>query len=90
VALIEANFFENAVNPVTSRYSDTAGYWDLRDNHLGEGISWTTESDTLANAANWESTATFPANELDYSYTPDPAHCVKEIVMARAGATLGL
>ena len=30
VALIESNFFENAVNPVTSRYSDGVGFWDLR------------------------------------------------------------
>lgn len=88
VALIEANFFENAVNPVTSRYSPEPGLWDLRDNHLGPNISWTVEEDTLANADTWESTTTFPANELSYAYTPDRAACVKQIVMAQAGATL--
>lgn len=88
VGLIEANYFEHAVNPVTSRYSPDAGYWDLRDNFVGSGITWTTESDTLANAEQWTSTIAYPANELDYSYTADDAACVKEIVFATAGAKL--
>jgi pectate lyase len=88
VALIESNFFENAANPVTSRYSDEAGFWDLRNNHVGAGITWTTEDDTLANAENWESTATFPASELGYAYSADDAACVKQIVLATAGAKL--
>jgi pectate lyase len=88
VALIESNFFENAANPVTSRFSAEPGFWDLRNNHVGEGITWTTEEDTLANAETWESTATFPAEELGYTYTPDDAGCVKQIVLATAGATL--
>jgi pectate lyase len=88
VALIEANFFEDAANPVTSRYSDGVGFWDLRNNHVGAGITWTTESDTLANADNWQSTTSFPAAELTYIYTPDRAECVKQIVLATAGARL--
>jgi pectate lyase len=88
VALIEANFFENAANPITSRYSDEVGFWDLRDNHVGPGITWTTESDTLANADSWQSTTSFPAAELAYAYTPDRAECVKQIVLATAGAKL--
>ena len=43
VALIESNFFENALNPVTSRYSDEVGFWDLRNNHVGPGITWAVE-----------------------------------------------
>lgn len=88
VALIEANFFENAANPITSRYSDEVGFWDLRNNHVGTGITWTTESDTLANADNWQSTTSFPAAELTYAYTPERAECVKQIVLATAGAKL--
>jgi pectate lyase len=88
VALIESNFFENAANPVTSRFTDVVGFWDLRNNHVGAGITWTTESDTLANAEDWQSTTTFPAEELSYDYTPDVAACVKQIVLASAGATL--
>jgi len=88
VALIESNFFENAANPVTSRYSPGVGFWDLRNNHVGPGITWNVESDTLANADDWQSTISFPAAELDYSYTPDRAGCVKQIVLATAGAKL--
>ncbi len=88
VALIESNYFENAANPVTSRYSDVAGYWELRNNYVGAGITWSTESDTLANAESWQSTTAFPASELSYSYTPDQAVCVRQIVSATAGAIL--
>jgi pectate lyase len=88
IALIESNFFENAANPITSRFTDVAGFWELRNNHVGPGITWTTESDTMANADSWQNTATFPAGELDYAYTPDRAGCVKQIVLAQAGAKL--
>jgi len=88
VALIESNFFENALNPITSRYSEEAGFWDLRNNHVGPGITWNVEEDTLANADNWQSTTTFPANQLNYAYTPDRAGCIKQIVFAQAGAKL--
>jgi pectate lyase len=88
VALIESNFFENALNPVTSRYSPEAGLWDLRENHVGPNVGWDVEEDTLANADNWQSTTTFPETELGYDYAPDRAGCVKQIVFAQAGATL--
>ena len=88
LALVESNFFENAVNPVTSRYSDGVGFWDLRNNHIGPGITWTVEDDTLANADTWQSTMAFPQAELNYTYTPDRAGCVKQIVLALAGAKL--
>jgi pectate lyase len=88
VALIESNYFENAANPVTSRYSDAVGYWELRNNFVGEGITWSTEADTLANAEDWQSTQVFPPAELTYTYTPDDVACVKQIVIATAGATL--
>jgi pectate lyase len=88
VALIESNFFEEAANPVTSRFSDVVGFWDLRNNHVGAGITWTTESDTLANAEDWQSTTRFPEEELSYAVVPDVAACVKQLVLANAGATL--
>ncbi len=88
VALIEANFFENAANPITSRYSPEPGYWDLRDNHVGAGITWSAGDDTLANADDWQSTIAFPEEELTYSYEADEGACVKQIVLATAGANL--
>lgn len=88
VALIESNFFENARNPVTSRYSEELGFWDLRNNHVGPNVTWDVEEDTLANADTWQSTATFPESELTYAYSADRAGCVKQIVLAHAGAKL--
>ncbi len=90
VALIESNFFENAQNPVTSRYSDEAGSWELRDNYVGQGITWTVSSDTLANADSWQSTTTFPESELTYSYAAEEARCVKKTVTSLAGPNLSL
>ena len=88
VALVESNFFENVANPVTSRFSDVVGFWELRNNHVGDNITWTVEDDTLANADDWQSTGAFPAGEPSYAYTPDAADCVEQIVRATAGATL--
>jgi pectate lyase len=88
VALIESNFFENARNPVTSRYSPEPGLWDLRDNHVGPGVTWDVEEDTLANGDTWESTTTFPEDELGYAYSADRAACIKQIVLEQAGAKL--
>ena len=88
IALIEANSFDDVANPITSRFSDVAGFWELRNNRVGENITWTVEDDTLANADDWQSTATSPAGEPSYAYVPDDAACVEQIVRATAGATL--
>lgn len=88
VALIEANYFENAKNPVTSRYSDQAGFWDLRDNFVGPFVTWDEEADTLANADDWMTTKAFPEGELNYSYEVEPPECVKASVLLNAGARL--
>jgi len=88
IALIEANSFDDVANPITSRFSDVAGFWELRNNRVGENITWTVEDDTLANADDWQSTATSPEGEPSYAYVPDDAACVEQIVRATAGATL--
>lgn len=88
IALIEANSFDDVANPITSRFSDVPGFWELRNNRVGENITWTVEEDTLANADDWQSTATSPEGEPSYPYTPDDAACVEQIVRATAGATL--
>jgi pectate lyase len=87
-ALIESNVFENSTNPITSRSTDEVGYWELDDNLVGSGVTWSTPA--LANADHWRSTQAFARDELGYSYTPDDTRCVKEIVQASAGATLKL
>lgn len=90
ISLIESNYFENCQNPVTSRDSSSIGYWDLRDNFVGSGITWTTpedDSSPFANASDWKTSKAFTAT-LAYSYTADPAACVKAIAAATAGAKL--
>jgi pectate lyase len=94
-ALVEANFFENVVNPVTARDSDAVGFWDLRGNNLNGaadvgagnrfGISWTSGSSGTVNATSWTTTATYPV-ALGYSYTAHPFQCIHDGLRAAAGA----
>lgn len=88
VALIESNYFENIANPVTSRDSSAIGYWDLRNNYVGSGITWTSASGTYVNATNWATTQAY--GSVGYSYTPDAAANVKAKVIATAGARTNL
>lgn len=90
ISLIESNYFENCQNPITSRDSSSIGYWDLRNNFVGSGITWTTpedDSSPFANASDWKTSKAFTAT-LGYSYTADTAACVKTIATATAGAKL--
>lgn len=89
-ALIESNYFENAVNPVTCRFdSSNCGYWDLRNNNVKNpgdfatyNITWT--SGGTIDATNWTTTAPFPIS-LPYSYSPVTAQCVKDKLAQFAG-----
>ncbi|MEE7547989.1 polysaccharide lyase family 1 protein, partial [Xanthomonas sp. Kuri4-1] len=92
VALIESNYFENVNNPVTSRDSSEIGYWDLINNFVGGGITWTVPESTskpYANATTWISSKAFP-EPLGYVYAVTPAAQVKARVIATAGAGTGL
>ncbi|WP_062057613.1 pectate lyase family protein [Cellvibrio sp. OA-2007] len=89
-ALIENNYFENALNPVTCRYdSSNCGFWDLRNNNIktpGDfatyNITWS--SGGTIDATNWTTTAPFPIS-LPYSYSPVSADCVKNKLASYAG-----
>ncbi|WP_052263119.1 pectate lyase, partial [Xanthomonas vasicola] len=87
VAKIESNYFENIKNPVNSRDSSEIGYWDLINNYIGSGITWTTPdgSKPYVNAINWVSSKVFP-EPLGSMYTVTPAAQVKAKVIATAGA----
>ncbi|MBL8262437.1 MAG: polysaccharide lyase family 1 protein [Xanthomonadaceae bacterium] len=89
VSLIEANYFENIANPVTSRDSSQIGYWDLRNNHVGSGITWTSGDSGSVNATNWQTTRAFP-EALPYSLSIAPASQVKCLVSSTAGANTNL
>jgi pectate lyase len=91
LSLIESNYFENIVNPVTSRDSSAIGYWDLRNNYVGANITWTASESTsnpYVNATNWTTTKAF--GSTGYSYLVDSAACVKNIAIATAGAGTNL
>jgi pectate lyase len=89
VSLIEANYFENIANPVTSRDSSQIGFWDLRSNFVGGGITWTSPGSSGVNATNWQTTRAFP-EALPYNMSIAPAAQVKCLVFATAGARTNL
>jgi pectate lyase len=89
-ALIESNWFQNAVNPVTCRFdSSNCGYWDLRNNNVRNpgdfatyNITWT--SGGTVDATNWTTTQPFPIS-IPYSYSPVTPQCVKDRLAQYAG-----
>ncbi|GAA5162998.1 hypothetical protein [Viridibacterium curvum] len=90
-SLIEKNWFQNAINPVTCRYDVVnCGKWDLRNNNATKAadnatynISWT-DSGGGANADTWTTTAAFPKT-LTYTYEAVSAQCVKDKLAQYAG-----
>ncbi|GAA5163002.1 CBM35 domain-containing protein [Viridibacterium curvum] len=92
-ALIERNFFQNAVNPVVCFYDSgsNCGFWDLRNNNITStadfatyNITWTTPASGDTSASAWTTTATFPKT-LTYTYEPVTAQCVKDKLPSYAG-----
>ncbi|MEK8033021.1 polysaccharide lyase family 1 protein [Ideonella sp. DXS29W] len=84
LSLIESNYFENVKNPVTSRDSDAIGYWELRDNFVGSGITWDDPGSSGVNATDWKTTKAY--GPTGYTYKLTPAAKVKAKVIANAGA----
>lgn len=98
-SLIEANYFEHVLNPVTSRDSSAVGYWDLRGNNLATaadvapgnkfGITWDAGNSGTVNATAWTTTAAYP-EALGYTYKADPFQCIHDGLRAVTGAGKGL
>ncbi len=92
-SLVEANYFETVKNAVTSRDSSALGFWELRNNNVKSpsdfaayGLTWSPSSDQpTKDATDWTTTATFPES-LGYTYTADPAGCLKGNLIKYAGA----
>ncbi|KAF7600657.1 MAG: pectate lyase [Candidatus Dactylopiibacterium carminicum] len=92
-ALIERNFFENAVDPVVCFYDkgSNCGWWDLRGNNIASpadfatyNVTWTTPTNGDKSAADWITTAAFP-KELGYAYETVSPQCLKEKLPLYAG-----
>ncbi|WP_331346555.1 pectate lyase [Cellvibrio sp. UBA7661] len=89
-ALIENNWFQNSLNPVTCRFdSSNCGKWELRGNNITSpgdfatyNITWT--SGGTIDATNWTTTAPFPIS-IPYSYSPVSPQCVKDKLAQYAG-----
>jgi pectate lyase len=98
-SLVEANYFEQVVDPVTARDSAAIGYWDLRANNLASaadvapgncfGIKWDAGSAGTVNATSWTTTMAYP-EALGYSYHADPFQCIHDGLRAAVGAGKGL
>lgn len=84
-ALIENNWFQNALNPVTCRYdTNGCGTWVLRNNNATSAgdnatynITWDDPGSGGVNAADWSSTGSF-TYPLPYVYSAATAQCVKD------------
>jgi pectate lyase len=91
-ALIEKNWFQNSLNPVTCRYDvNNCGHWDLRGNNTTSAadnakynITWDIAETGDINADTWTTTAAFPKT-LTYTYEPVSAQCVKDKLASYAG-----
>jgi pectate lyase len=91
-SLIEKNWFQNSLNPVTCRYDvANCGKWDLRNNNATSAadnakynITWDIAETGDINADNWTTTAAFPKT-LTYTYEPVSAQCVKDKLASYAG-----
>jgi len=92
-ALIERNYFQNAVNPVVCFYDDgsNCGFWDLRNNNILSpsdfatyNVTWTTPASGDKSASAWTTSAVFPKT-LTYTYEPVTAQCVKDKLASYAG-----
>ena len=98
-ALVEGNYFEKVVNPVTARDSDEIGFWELKNNNLASaadvaagncyGISWSKGNTGTVNATAWTTTAAYP-EPTSYKYTAQPFQCIHDGLRAAAGAGKGL
>jgi pectate lyase len=96
-SLIESNYFENSVNPVTSRDSTALGFWELRNNNIAGpsdfatyNITWSASTSTPSkDATDWATTAAYPV-ALGYNYTADNPQCLKDGLRQAAGAGKGL
>ena len=98
-SLVEANYFENVRDPVTSRDSDAIGFWDLRNNNLATaadvapgnhfGITWDAGNAGTVNATTWTTTAVYPV-ALGYSIKADPFQCIHDGLRDAVGAGKGL
>ncbi|WP_196160730.1 pectate trisaccharide-lyase [Reinekea sp. G2M2-21] len=83
----EHNVFKDSKDPIGTFYTNDMGYWDLNGN-IFDNVTWTEEGDKNHPAGPDPVSTTYVT--IPYSYTLDAANCVRDIVLATAGANKGL
>ncbi len=99
-ALIQNNWFENSINPVTCRYDGSnCGKWDLRNNNVMSpadfvtyNITWTAGDNAAQDAVDraWKSNVRLALPAYMATVEPVTAQCVKAHLKEFAGAGKGL
>jgi pectate lyase len=77
------NYFENALNPIGTFYTDDMGFWDVSGNIFTSTVSWSAPGTDMHPAGpNVVSTTSI---SIPYAYTLDAAANVPSIVLNGAG-----
>ncbi|WP_091090853.1 right-handed parallel beta-helix repeat-containing protein [Micromonospora nigra] len=86
-AKVEHNYFKDSKDVLGTFYTSEAGYWQVAGNTF-DNVTWSSRSSEHNPAGpNPQSNTTVG---IPYSYDPDGANCVPDIVRQTAGANKGL
>ncbi|WP_344103005.1 hypothetical protein [Myceligenerans crystallogenes] len=81
---VENNYFQNALNPLGTFYTDARGYWEVSGN-IWDNVTWGTED--YPAGPNPTSTTTV---SIPYSYSMDRAECIPALLAKTAGSHTNL
>ncbi|MCF6523970.1 carbohydrate-binding protein [Streptomyces sp. JJ36] len=85
-AKVENNYFEDSRDVLGTFYTNERGYWQVSGN-IYDNVTWSDEGDENHPAGpDPQSTTTV---SVPYSYEPDDAGCVREVLDQTAGAGKG-
>ncbi|MEV5885321.1 pectate lyase [Streptomyces sp. NPDC052020] len=86
-AKVDNNYFEDSKDVLGTFYTDAAGYWQVSGN-IFDNVTWSSpgsENNPAGPDPKSNTTVSIP-----YSFSPDGAACVPDIVRQTAGANKGL
>ena len=86
-AKVDNNYFRNSKDVLGTFYTDEAGFWQVSGN-IFDNVTWSSPgSENHPAGPNPQSNTTV---SIPYSYSPDGASCVPNVVGLTAGANKGL
>lgn len=86
-AKVENNYFQDTHNPLGTFFTNELGFWEVSGN-IYDNVTWSNEGDESHPAGPDPESNT--SVSIPYSYDPDPASCVPDVVSRTAGADTGL